>query len=149
MHVLCFKVGWCQKGWTFDVWEKKRPPSGNPQLGILDPQEFTGCWFQIYFFFFTLTWGRFPIWLLYIFFFRWVETPNQFSPDCKKKNGGIFWNVAHWKLESLHTFTYGSVEGHNTKSFNFLKHYTYCMINMYVCMWFRYLEFLDIEKSLP
>ncbi len=30
-------------------------------------------WFQI-FFIFTLTWGRFPIWLI---FFKWVETTNQ------------------------------------------------------------------------
>ena len=33
----------------------------------------TRWWFQI-FLIFTLTWGRFPIWLL---FFRWVETTNQ------------------------------------------------------------------------
>ena len=35
---------------------------------------FTRWWFQI-FFIFTPIWGRFPIWLI---FFTWVETTNQF-----------------------------------------------------------------------
>ena len=37
--------------------------------------EYTGWWFQI---FFTPISGRFPIWLLYMIFFRLVETTNQY-----------------------------------------------------------------------
>ena len=41
---------------------------------------FTRWWFQI-FFIFTRIMGRFPIWLL---FFRWVETTNQFNFGSQK-----------------------------------------------------------------
>ena len=40
--------------------------------------QFTRWWLQI-FFIFTPIWGRFPIWLIYLIFFRWVETTNQFT----------------------------------------------------------------------
>ena len=56
----------CWSGWVFKGWVHICPCEVN----------FNYCrWWQLkYFFIFTPSWGRFPIWLI---FFRWFETTNQ------------------------------------------------------------------------
>ena len=75
-------------------WNRKRPPYLTSRdlfrqpfkgtvvyviwmVGLTYSNTFTTWWFQT-FFIFTPTWGRFPIWLI---FFKWVETTNQFGRD--------------------------------------------------------------------
>ena len=54
---------------TYDLYSHECPPIFFSIVAVT----LTRWWFQI-FFMFTLTWGRFPIWLI---FFRSVETTNQ------------------------------------------------------------------------
>ena len=53
------------------VWDKYSVHSLNQRIMRMK-KSFTRWWFRI-FFIFTLTWGRFPIWLVFL---RWVETTN-------------------------------------------------------------------------
>ena len=67
----------------------------------------TGWWFQILFIF-TPTCGRFPIWLI---FFKWVETTNQFWNDAFFLGDMLILGGSKQKIPScnLHIPSHGSV----------------------------------------
>ena len=98
---MCFvsRSAGARRDGPFDVWGKKRPQVEIHNWVNLNNLLVGDFKYSLLFFILTLTWARFPIWLLYIIFFTWVETPNQFSSDCKNK-WWDFWNVAHLKLDS-------------------------------------------------
>ena len=62
-------------------------------------QTHSGWWFQI-FFIFIPTWGNNPIWLIWLIFFRWVETTNQ---RCLFANWIMFDSISQVTVNQLKT----------------------------------------------
>ena len=64
---------------------------------------FSGWWFQTFFF-----WGRFPIWLI---FFRWVETTNQFTfTKYLLLGSSTFAQQSFWKFLESTFFTWDTYQ---------------------------------------
>ena len=74
--------------------------TGPPQIEYSSQLHWrTRWWFQI-FFIFTPTWGRFPIWPIWLIFFKGVEATNQRNCEFLSHfSRGIFWRAVSLNLE--------------------------------------------------
>ena len=72
----------CLKGSDLERWRRPKLAENNRELSNNLPtwkhtkRHPSGWWFQIFFIFFTPTWGNDPIWLM---FFNWVEALASFK----------------------------------------------------------------------